>query len=108
MIPAATMEAAEIAVTGAAAQEDFAVQAGYAASHAEEIAFVPNTPSSPVWTLLDQQVVPDVRPAAPEPVAARPEPPEIAAVTAASPEPAEAETEPRETRKGWWQRRFKA
>jgi ribonuclease E len=99
---------ADIAVPHASVQESFAVQAGFGVTHGEEIAIVPNTPSSPVWTLLDQQIVPELRAAATEPQAVRPEAPEIAPVPAASAQPVETETEPRETRKGWWQRRFKA
>ena len=100
--------AAETAAPYATAQENFAVESGFAASQAETIAVVPNTPSSPVWTLLDQQIVPEARAAATEPTAVRPEAPEITRVPAASPQRVETETEPRETRKGWWQRRFKA
>jgi len=98
----------DIAVAHAGAQESFGIETGFSASHSESIAVVPNTPSSPVWTLLDQQIVPELRAAPPEPLAARPEAAEITDVPAASPQPIEAETEPRETRKGWWQRRFKA
>jgi hypothetical protein len=98
---------ADIAVSHASVQESFAVQPGFGVTHGEEIAIVPNTPSSPVWTLLDQQIVPELRAAATEPQAVRQEAPEMTTVPAASPQPVETETEPRETRKGWWQRRFK-
>jgi hypothetical protein len=100
--------AADIAVTRPAVEERFALRAGFADSQAEEIAVIPNTPSSPVWSLLDQQTVPEPSAAMPEPLAAAPELPEIAPVPAASATPAERDTSPRETRKGWWQRRFKA
>jgi ribonuclease E len=100
--------AADIAVTRPAVEERFALRAGFAGSQAEEIAVIPNTPSSPVWSLLDQQTVPEPSAATPEPLAAAPELPEIAPVPAASATPAERDTSPRETRKGWWQRRFKA
>ena len=83
------------------------MQAGFAAGQTDEIAAVPNTPSSPVWTLLDQQVVPEMTRAAPEPVEAKSEEPEVAHVSIVPAAPPESETTTRESRKGWWQRRFK-
>ena len=61
----------------------------------------PNAPSAPQWSLSEQRV--EARA-----VARDPEPERAPKVSEAAVETAEAETdEPRETRKGWWQRRFK-
>ena len=89
-----------------------------------DLVTAPNTPSSPVWSLVDRTE--EAGFPAPPPVAA-PEPaiplssaeaePVIQGVAPQSPaetaepvpeETAVAETEPREARRGWWQRRFKA
>ncbi|HEX5279867.1 MAG TPA: Rne/Rng family ribonuclease [Micropepsaceae bacterium] len=83
----------------------------------------PNTPSSPVWSLVDHAEEPlfppppamAAKPVTPlpsaeaEPVAQGTAPQPIAETAEAVPDEGDvAETEPREARRGWWQRRFKA
>jgi ribonuclease E len=69
-----------------------------------------NTPSSPVWTLLDQQTVQEL----PAPMAeSEPVNPPVDTVAATKPavlateEPPAVDATPKEIRRGWWQRRFK-
>jgi len=68
----------------------------------------PNAPSSPQWSLSEQRSETRVVERDPEPSTPREE-----FAPSRHPEPATAEavepeaSEPRETRKGWWQRRFK-
>jgi ribonuclease E len=83
-----------------------------------------NTPSSPVWSLLDRAEetrIPTPPPrSGPPPVTSFPSAEAAPTVQGIGPqatvettqtvaeEPAAADSEPRETRRGWWQRRFKA
>jgi ribonuclease E len=79
----------------------------------------PNTPSSPVWSLVDRAE--ETRTPAPPPLTAlasaeEEEPviqgvapqPGVETTETVVEEPAVADSTPRETRRGWWQRRFKA
>ena len=80
----------------------------------------PNAESSPLWSLSDHS--PEALPPAPEPfeaeapqveainpvIESRPAPVNIESLPVAAPEDASSINEaPRESRKGWWQRRFK-
>ena len=78
-------------------------------------AAIPNSPSSPVWSLLDHQASHSIPPREDETGPAKQRETRIAETPADEiltriPEPPpEAVTAepPREARKGWWQRRFK-
>ena len=86
---------------------------------AEVTPVVPNAPSSPLWSLSDH--APESKPTLPErfvaaigdannPIVEAPDTALIAAEAETAPPHDEAETAtetPRESRKGWWQRRFK-
>ncbi len=68
-----------------------------------------NTPSSPVWTLLDQQTVEDgpTPPAEAEPLKPLEKTPAVETAAEVVQEMSPAGTAPQEARRGWWQRRFR-
>ena len=78
----------------------------------------PNMPSSPVWSLVDraEETTTPAPPPLPQFASAEAEPvihgvaPQqgVETTQTVAEEPVAADNEPRETRRGWWQRRFKA